>query len=217
MQPALVTKSIQFGYRNQDFNFPDIQLAAGDSCALVGPSGSGKTTLLHLIAGLLTPSAGSIHINGQDIVSLSQSEKDRFRGQHMGIVLQRLHLMSALTVQQNLDLAKSLAVGNRSQTTAAELLNALDIGDKLHSKPNELSVGQAQRVAIARAVIHQPTLILADEPTSSLDDENAARVINTLQAQAASCNAALLVITHDSRVREHIRTCIEMPTQELVA
>ncbi|MDD9892402.1 MAG: ABC transporter ATP-binding protein [Gammaproteobacteria bacterium] len=208
---SLVAKNIEFSYPDTVFQFPDIEIASGQSCALVGPSGSGKTTLLHLIAGLLSPTAGRIEIAGQDIVNMSQSQRDQFRGQHMGIVLQRLHLMSALTVSQNLQLAQKLAGNTGAEPT--ELLAELDMADKAHSKPDELSVGQAQRVAIARAVIHQPSLILADEPTSSLDDANAERVLSILQKQAAKCNAALLVITHDARVRGQLDHCIEMPAQ----
>lgn len=212
-QNALITRDIGFSYSGLAFNFPNISLARGQSAALVGPSGSGKTTLLHLIAGLLTPQSGSIEIAGQNISTLSQAQRDQFRGQHMGIVLQRPHLMSALNVSQNLQLAQKLAGGTPSAQQAEQLLAELDMADKLNSKPDELSVGQAQRVAIARAVIHQPSLILADEPTSSLDDANAERVLHTLKNQAAKCNAALLVITHDARVRDQLDSCIDMPTQ----
>jgi len=217
MNLALVAKSIQFGYDNKPFLFPDIELNRGESCALVGPSGSGKTTLLHLIAGLLSPTAGRIEIAGHNIAAMSQSERDAFRGAKLGMVLQRLHLMSSLTVAQNLQLAQKLSRAEQRPERSTELLAALGIADKLHCKPSELSVGQAQRVAIARAVIHQPTLILADEPTSSLDDANAEKVLTMLQEQAARCNAALLVITHDARVRGQLQHCIEMPAMQGVS
>ncbi len=213
----LATRSVTFSHSQQRFQFPDIDLEKGQSCALVGPSGSGKTTLLHLIAGLLTPLSGDIQIVGVDIARLSPAQRDQFRGQQMGIVLQRLHLMSALTVSQNLHLAAKLARCPIPAGRIQQLLQELDIADKADAKPASLSVGQAQRVAIARAVIHQPKLLLADEPTSSLDDTNARRVLTILKDQAERCGAALLVITHDARVKGQLDRSLTISAPEACA
>jgi putative ABC transport system ATP-binding protein len=168
---------------------------------VVGRSGSGKSTLLHALAGILRPSAGSIAIDGTQLESLSGTALDRFRGRNIGIVLQRLHLIRALDVRENLRLAQRLAGYEVDDARIEAVMTGLGLGDRLGAKPYELSYGQQQRVAIARAVINRPKLILADEPTSNLDDENCAEAIKVLMEQARACNAALVVATHDARIR----------------
>jgi putative ABC transport system ATP-binding protein len=168
---------------------------------VIGPSGSGKTTLLHVLAGILKPVAGSVSVAGQDFAALRPAELDRFRGQHIGIVLQRLHLISSLTVMNNLLLAQYLASLPQDRTRAQEVLASLDLAGKAGAYPHELSFGQAQRVAVARAVVNRPKLLLADEPTSNLDDARCAQTYGLLESQAHACGATLVVATHDQRIK----------------
>lgn len=186
-----------------EHTFPDWQIQRGQHHLLLGPSGCGKTTLLHLLAGLLTPDSGAICIQGCDIGKLSESRRDRFRAENIGIIFQRLHLLSALTVRQNLQIARQLA-GKKPDTDAvSKTLEALDIADLAERRPDSLSQGQAQRVAVARALVNRPALILADEPSAALDDQAAERVIALLQQQAEHYGSTLVVATHDQRVCEH--------------
>jgi ABC-type lipoprotein export system ATPase subunit len=200
--PALQVADLSFAYGAQPLlSLPSLDLPAGSSCALIGPSGCGKTTLLHLIAGLLPPQRGRIVVAGKALTELGGAALDRFRGRHIGIVFQRLHLLPALTVLENLQLAQRFAGVQRDAAAARALLDALAIGALAPVRPATLSQGQAQRVAIARALVHRPRLLLADEPTSNLDDDNARRALDLLCEQAWAIGAALLLVTHDHRVR----------------
>jgi putative ABC transport system ATP-binding protein len=163
-----------------------------------------KTTLLHVLAGILRPSAGSASIAGQDLHALSAAELDRFRGRNIGIVLQRLHLLPSLTVAENVQLAQFLAGLPQDHARVHEVLAGLDLADKAAVRPHELSHGQAQRAAIARAVVNRPRLLLADEPTSNLDDARCAQALDLLLSQAAACGATLVIATHDQRVKARI-------------
>lgn len=178
--------------------------AQGEQWLLLGPSGSGKSTLLHTLAGILRPAAGSVRIAGQDLAALSAAELDRFRGRNIGIVLQRLHLLPSLTVAQNVQLAQYLAGLPQDAARVQEVLAGLDLADKADARPHALSHGQAQRAAIARAVVNRPRLLLADEPTSNLDDGRCAQALDLLLAQAAACDATLVIATHDQRVKSRI-------------
>lgn len=178
--------------------------AQGAQWLLLGPSGSGKTTLLHILAGILRPSAGVAKLAGQDIAALSASALDRFRGQHIGVVLQKLHLLPSLTVAQNVQLAQYLAGLPQDAARVREVLAGLDLTDRADAHPHALSHGQAQRAAIARAVVNRPRLLLADEPTSNLDDARCAQALDLLLAQAAACGATLVIATHDQRVKLRI-------------
>jgi ABC-type lipoprotein export system ATPase subunit len=175
--------------------------AAGEHWLLAGPSGSGKTTLLHILAGLTTPTAGSVVVGGTDLGTLRGSARDRWRGRTIGLVPQRLHLVGALDVRDNLRLAQYLAGVPDDMARVQELLAAVGVGHLARRYPRELSQGQAQRVAIARAVVNRPALVLADEPTANLDDVHAARALELLRAQAIAGGAALVVASHDARVR----------------
>ena len=164
----------------------------------------GKTTLLHLLGGLLTTQHGSVHIQDTDINKLSGSDLDAFRGRNIGIIFQQNHFVDALSVIENVILAQSLA-GNKTDKNAAQnLLTRLNIGHKAKSNIKDLSQGEKQRVAIARALINQPRLILADEPTSALDDQNCTEVLNLLHEQAKAAGSALVIVTHDTRLKDII-------------
>lgn len=184
---------------------PEWRAEQGAHWLVIGPSGSGKTTLLHVLAGILRPTAGSVSIAGQDLVSLKPAGLDRFRGQHIGIVLQRLHLVPSLTVLKNLLLAQYLAGVPQDGGRVREVLGSLDVADKAHAHPHELSFGQAQRVAVARAVVNRPKLLLADEPTSNLDDARCAQTYGLLESQARACGATLVIATHDQRIKARMR------------
>ena len=180
---------------------PLLQIAKGEHTLLLGPSGCGKTTLLNVMAGIAAPQSGRVSIDGTALDSLGVSERDRFRGRHIGLVMQRLHLISALTIQKNLRLAQRLAEVAVDDAAILHALQTLGVADKLDRFPRELSQGEAQRVAIARAVVNRPALILADEPTSALDDGNCLAAIDLLFAQADAHGATLIVATHDARIK----------------
>jgi putative ABC transport system ATP-binding protein len=182
----------------------DWTVPAGGQWLVLGPSGSGKSTLLHILAGILRPTTGRVEVAGQDLAALGGAALDRFRGRHIGIVLQRLHLVASLTVLQNVLLAQYLAGLPQDAIRVREVLAGLGIADKLGVRPAELSQGQAQRVAIARAVVNRPQLLLADEPTANLDDTHAFEAIDLLAGQAQACGATLLIATHDQRVKARI-------------
>lgn len=190
--------------------FPDWQLAHGAQAVLIGPSGSGKTTLLSLVGGMLKPMHGKLLVAGQDMAALTPSQMDRFRGQTVGLVPQRLHLIASLTVAENLQLAQYLAHLPQDTNRVSEVLKRLGLEDYAKRRPHQLSQGQAQRVAIARAVINRPKLLLADEPTASLDDASTESVIALLQREAEAVGASLLITSHDSRVKSRFALQLEL-------
>lgn len=190
--------------KEKQLRFPDFSIATGEHCLLLGESGSGKTTLLHLLGGLLQSQQGNVLIKDTNITQLSASGLDKFRGQHIGFIFQKNHLISALTVRKNLMLASYLAEVRQDSNRLKEVLQGLDMCDYLDAPVNKLSHGQAQRIAIARAVLNHPELILADEPTSALDDKNCERVITLLLDVATQNNSTLLIATHDQRLKNKI-------------
>lgn len=186
--------------------FPDV-LAEKDSALLIkGDSGCGKTTFLHLLAGLISPLSGKIWIGEHNINGMSNHEKDRFRGQHIGIVFQQSYFINSLSVFDNLLLSPYA----KSKSKALHIAERFDVQEFLSKKPGQLSVGQQQRVSIARAVMNTPQLILADEPTSALDDKNCEGVINLLKQEAKNNQATLVIVTHDKRLNDFIDQSIEL-------
>ena len=204
------TESLKFSYDGKKyFDFPDINLDSGENLLIIGNSGIGKTTLLHLLAGILKPESGSINISGTDISKFSDTELDKFRGDNIGIVFQKPHFISSLTINENLKLAKYLSP-SKTSGDAKKILESLNIKDKYQQKPNQLSEGEKQRASIALALINSPSLILADEPTSSLDDFNCDNVIKLLKKQAKDHKAQLIVITHDARLKKHFKNNLNL-------
>lgn len=201
----LTITNVSFAYNsNSTISFPSFSLAKGEHCLLLGESGSGKTTFLHLMGGLLRGYEGTIKVHDTELASLSESKLDTFRGKNIGFIFQKNHLISALSVEKNLLMAPYLAGLPVNHQAAQEVLKELGLEQKEKSKVTEISQGQAQRVAIARALINNPQLILADEPTSSLDDKNCDRVINLLLTLAQRHNSTLVVATHDQRLKDKI-------------
>lgn len=196
-------ENITFSYnKEQSFILPNLYCSEGSTILITGDSGKGKTTYLHILAGLLKPTTGKILIDGTDIVSLNERENDKFRGQNIGLVFQKSYFISSLTVLENLEMASWLATGKKNTTRAKKLLEQLDIEKQAHKLPSQLSIGQQQRVSIARALMNEPKVLLADEPTSSLDDKNAEKVIELLTGLSKEYKAALIIVTHDSRIKE---------------
>ncbi|MEJ6980109.1 ATP-binding cassette domain-containing protein [Pedobacter sp. P351] len=195
--------SISHQYKEQQsLGFKDWKINKGDQWLLLGESGSGKTTLLHVIAGILKPHSGNVMINNTSLYTMSVKERDLFRGKNMGIVFQRPHLVKSLTITENLLIAQSFAKLSRNEKRIQEVLASLNIAEKKDSYPSQLSDGQLQRVSIARAVLNKPALMVADEPTSSLDDKNAFAVMELLMSQSVQNGSALVVATHDKRVKD---------------
>ena len=177
----ITTKNIKFSYsKEQEFVFPDLYCEAGNTILITGDSGKGKTTYLHILAGLLRPKSGEITIDTTNVLALSEKETDNFRGKNIGVVFQKSYFIAALTVLENLEMASWLATGKKNTNRAKKLLQQLDIENQASKLPSQLSIGQQQRVSIARALMNEPKVLLADEPTSSLDDKNAEKVIELL-------------------------------------
>jgi putative ABC transport system ATP-binding protein len=194
--------------------FADVDVPQGATLLLRGVSGSGKSTWLALAAGLLRADGGQITVAGQDLAGLKNMALDAWRAKTIGFLPQKLHLSEALTVQGNLAMAQWAAGGVAGRAddanTIAQVLATLGLSDLANRKPSQLSGGQAQRVALARAVLLSPKVILADEPTASLDDEAAHAALTLLQATAQSCKATLVIATHDARVAQALPGAMEV-------
>ena len=209
----ITIEHLQFGYRGGAtvLDLEAFTLPAESNALVVGPSGCGKTTLLHLVAGLLSPTRGRIEVDGQDMGRLAPAARDRFRGRHIGVVLQQFHLLPTLTALQNLLVAQTIIGQSADRAGAQSMLEALGVGAFASAYPHRLSIGQQQRVAIARALVNRPRLVLADEPTSNLDDEACAVVADLLIDATQRHGAALLVATHDHRLRARIPRELVLP------
>ena len=181
--------------------FPDFQVAPGKIKLILGGSGTGKTTLLHLIGGLLRPATGTVKLQGIELTKLGSADLDKIRGTKMGYIFQQHFLIKSLTVRQNLLMPVWLGSLSQDQGLVDSILEKLGLQEKTNSLVGELSYGQQQRVAIGRALVHRPALIIADEPTSALDDDNCYRVMDLLSSLCKEHNAALLIATHDHRLK----------------
>jgi len=211
---VLAVSKVRYTYPGRlPIEFPDCVLRAGDVAALVGPSGSGKSTLLMLIAGLLKIQAGSVEVAGKPVTAGTGAAGDRQRSQSIGMVLQSFQLLPRLTILENLAVAQFLADRPVDRQVALATLDALGIADLANQIPGRLSRGQAQRASIARAVVNQPALILADEPTSSLYDAAAESALDLLIGESRRRGAALLIATHDSRVKLHVPNVVALAIQ----
>ncbi|HLN30188.1 MAG TPA: ABC transporter ATP-binding protein [Gemmataceae bacterium] len=180
----------------------DLDIAPGELTLLVGPSGCGKTTLISILAGTLDPTSGDVSVLGVDLRRLSKYEKAAFRAKNVGFVFQQFNLLPALTAVENV--AVPLVINGSSKaaavTRAAEVLKAVGLGERVHSLPSQLSGGQQQRVAIARALVHQPRLLVADEPTSAIDARTGQAIMKLIRELALRPDRVAVVVTHDARV-----------------
>jgi putative ABC transport system ATP-binding protein len=198
---VIESKGLRYAYPGgEPLRMADVSVAQGGTLLLRGPSGSGKSTWLALAAGLLTPSAGEVVVAGQSVGALAAAARDAWRARHIGFLPQKLHLSEALTVADNLALAHFAAGLPVDQPAIAGALGALGLGELAARRPSQLSGGQAQRVALARAVLLRPRVILADEPTASLDDDACAAALALLRRSASELDATLVIATHDGRV-----------------
>lgn len=200
-------KELSYQYPNGPLiQFPDFEVSAGDSLLVFGESGCGKTTLLHLLAGLLKPTTGEIWVNNTLLSQMDNSQMDQFRGEHIGLVYQKNYFIESLSILDNLIISPYCTKKGRIKTIAKRL----GILDTLNRYPKQLSVGQRQRASIGRAVMNLPQLLLADEPTSALDYKNCMNVVALLLDEALANNAALVIVTHDDRLKEEIENNIEL-------
>ncbi len=212
-------KELHFSWKGQTSDILSIEqmnITKGEHILLRGESGSGKTTLLNLLAGILTPNSGELTLLGENLQALKPAKRDRFRANHMGIIFQQFNLLPYLSVIDNVTLPcqfstrRSNKAGNKKQT-ALRLLNHLGLDKALAHRPvNELSVGQQQRVAAARALIGQPEIIIADEPTSSLDTNKRDEFLELLFQEADAQNSTIIFVSHDPAISEHFSKIIEL-------
>ncbi|WP_245967302.1 ATP-binding cassette domain-containing protein [Ulvibacterium marinum] len=200
------TLNLAYAYENgEELKFPNIEVSPGKHLLVIGPSGVGKTTLLYLLAGLLPPLRGIISVAGTELNSLTRKEMDKFRGNYIGLVFQQYYFIKSLNVSDNLRLRQSFPKNTNDTQRRHELTERLGLKDYLDEKVATLSQGQQQRLSIALGLIHRPKIILADEPTSNLDDVNCVKVIDLLKEEAEICKSSLLIITHDLRVMSHFQ------------
>lgn len=187
----------------------DLDLAPGHSMALLGESGSGKTTLLYLAAGLAQPDAGHILLDGDRLDCLSPAGLARLRRQKLGFVFQQFHLVHTLCVQDNIRFQAALG-GKADRDFESRLIDSLNLGEQLRKYPSELSGGQQQRVAVARALLPRPRLVLADEPTGSLDEASSREVLHLLLQLVKEAEAALLLVTHSQKLAAQLDITMEL-------
>jgi putative ABC transport system ATP-binding protein len=194
------------------------QVRSGEFVALVGPSGSGKTTLLSILAALLSPTGGQVLIDGQDFARMNDKERVRLRREKIGFTFQANNLIPFLTARENVEYMLRLngKANKEGRVRSAEILSRLGLGDRLYNLPAQLSGGQQQRVAIARALIHNPAVVLADEPTASLDTERAFQVVETFANLIHENNRAGIIVTHDLRMCQHVDRVLQMQDGRLV-
>lgn len=204
MKTILQTVNLTKSYRIGKIDVPalrgvSINVAEGEFVAIMGPSGCGKSTLLHLLGGLLSPTSGKIIIDGEDISCVSDAQRTEIRRRKIGFVFQRFNLFPTLSAEGNLKLAERIHLGNgrNNSENRREILRLLNLEDKMHHKPLELSGGEQQRVALARAVINRPAIVLADEPTGNLDSENSEIVLRMFKELNRKYGQTIIMITHN--------------------
>ena len=194
------------------------EVKSGEFVALVGPSGSGKTTMLSILAALLTPTEGEVLIDGQDLARLNERKRVKLRREKIGFTFQSNNLIPFLTAQENVDFMLRLngQANKAGRMRSAELLARLGLSDRLRNLPGQMSGGQQQRVAIARALIHNPAVVLADEPTASLDTERAYQVVETFANLIHENGRAGIMVTHDLRMCKYVDRILKMQDGKLV-
>jgi putative ABC transport system ATP-binding protein len=226
MRTILQAESLTKVYRVGSVDVPalrgvSLDVEEGEFLAIMGPSGCGKSTMLHLLGGLLTPTTGRIIIDDEDLTAATDAKRTDIRRRKIGFVFQRFNLFPTLTAEGNLKLAEGIHGGRENKKgdpeRRREVLRMLQLEDKMHHKPLELSGGEQQRVARARAIVNRPALILADEPTGNLDTENSAIVLNMFQEMNYRFNQTIIMITHNPEAAAMCRRIIQMRDGQIVA
>ena len=217
MKPILRTVDLKKSYKIGKLDVPALrglsfEVGEGEFVAIMGPSGCGKSTLLHLLGGLLSPTSGSILIDGEDLAKVSDARRTDIRRRKIGFVFQRFNLFPTLSAEGNLKLAEKIHTGNGSKNSdrRREVLRLLKLEDKMHHKPLELSGGEQQRVALARAIVNGPAIILADEPTGNLDTENSKIVLEMFRELNEKFGQTIIMITHNPEAAAACSRTIQM-------
>ncbi|MGE0431660.1 MAG: ABC transporter ATP-binding protein [Planctomycetota bacterium] len=220
--PILTLRDLKKSWRAPDgeitnvIHVPEFSLDAGEQIAMRGESGTGKTTLLHLIAGILVPDSGEIIVDGQTVSALSEAGRDQLRAKRIGYIFQTFNLLHAYSALENVTLAMSFG-GKVDTAYARELLVKVGLGERLHHRPPQLSVGQQQRVAVARALANRPSLVLADEPTGNLDHHRAGEAMTLIRELCSENNAALLLVTHDRTMLDRFERVVDLAAINVAA
>ena len=195
----------------------NLSTARGEFLAVVGPSGSGKSTLFHILGGLTPPTSGTVHIDGRDLLTMTEAERTELRKRSVGFVFQKYNLLPTLTAADNIAIARDIAGrGRESDPQFDEILKLLGIRDRLHHKPRALSGGEQQRVAIARAIVNHPAILLADEPTGNLDTENSSAVLGVLRDLNDRLGQTILMITHNPEAAAYAHRTVTMRDGRIV-
>ncbi len=223
MKPILQTIDLKKSYKIGKLDVPalrglSLDVNEGEFVAIMGPSGCGKSTLLHLLGGLLSPTSGSILIDGEDLAKVSDATRTDIRRRKIGFVFQRFNLFPTLSAEGNLKLAEKIHTGNGSKNSdrRREVLRLLKLEDKMHHKPLELSGGEQQRVALARAIVNGPAIILADEPTGNLDTANSQIVLDMFRELNQKFSQTIIMITHNPEAAEACSRTIQMRDGHIV-
>jgi putative ABC transport system ATP-binding protein len=211
----LIAKDLEKTYHSGDRTLTvlrdvNLHVGEGDFIAILGPSGSGKTTLLGLLAGLDTPSRGSVHIAGTDLDPLSEDERARFRRDTVGFVFQSFQLIPSLTARENVQIPLELRGDSGAAERAARLLERVGLGKRLDHYPTQLSGGEQQRVALARAFVHEPRILFADEPTGNLDAATGESIIRLMEELNRERGTTLVLVTHDPALAQRARRTIRL-------
>src|SRR6516164_5632663 len=196
----------------------NLSVTRGEFVAVVGPSGSGKSTLFHILGGLTPPTSGSVHIDGRDLLAMTDAERTNLRKTSVGFVFQKYNLLPTLTARDNIEIARHIA-GRKNHSADEqfdEILKLLGIRERLNHKPRALSGGEQQRVAIARAIVNRPALLLADEPTGNLDTENSNTVLSVLRDLNERVGQTILMITHNPEAAAFAHRIVEMRDGRIV-
>jgi putative ABC transport system ATP-binding protein len=214
--PIIETRDLKKVFHVGDVEVPALRgvslaVARGEFVAIIGPSGSGKSTLFHVLGGLTPPTSGTIHIDGKDLLAMSERDRTNLRKTTVGFVFQKYNLLPTLSAADNIAIARNIAGHNGAPDPQfAEILKLLGIASRLHHKPRAMSGGEQQRVAIARAIVNHPAILLADEPTGNLDTQNSEAVLHLLQDLNQRLGQTILMITHNPEAAAFAHRIIRM-------
>lgn len=222
-EPIIEIRDLRKTFRSGDVDVHalrgvDLTVERGEFLAVVGPSGSGKSTLFHILGGLTPPTSGTVHIDGQDLMKMRDSDRTNLRKKTVGFVFQKYNLLPTLTVSDNIEIARDIAhVKGPLDPQFQEVLEILGIAGKLDRKPRQLSGGEQQRVAIARSIVNHPAILLADEPTGNLDTENSTAVLDLMRSLNERIGQTILMITHNPEAAAFAHRTVHMRDGQLHA